>query len=205
MPAPWRSLIYRNVDSPFAYFDDYVPFPHMPMNTFGYDCRAPRIMGNWMVGLPAARKRPSIPEDGLPKRIATIVTYFDEFGVKQVVNGFNLSAWDDSPQPYVEVKPDDPRYADAVKQAQARLDEYHAGVRYNYCEDVLSPDIFDRAPETWPNGYRPARIDCWAKPPRSAQKFLQPAIGVPYTPFSPTIQRTRRRRGRRPEMGDRTS
>ena len=56
VPAPWRSLIYRNVDSPFAYFDDYVPFPHMPMNTFGFDCRAPRIMGDWMVGLPSVRK-----------------------------------------------------------------------------------------------------------------------------------------------------
>ena len=31
--APWRSLIYRNVDTPFTYFDDFVIFPHMPMNT----------------------------------------------------------------------------------------------------------------------------------------------------------------------------
>src|SRR6185369_4313976 len=53
VPAPWRSLIYRNVDTPYTYFDDYVPFPHMPMNTPGFDCRAPRIMGEWMVGLPA--------------------------------------------------------------------------------------------------------------------------------------------------------
>ena len=54
--APWRSLIYRNVDTPAAYFDDFVPFPHMPMNTAGFDCRAPRILGDWMVGLPSKRK-----------------------------------------------------------------------------------------------------------------------------------------------------
>ena len=28
----------------------------MPMNTAGFDCRAPRIMGDWMVGLPSVRK-----------------------------------------------------------------------------------------------------------------------------------------------------
>src|SRR5262249_19860808 len=67
--APWRSLIYRNVDSPFAYFDDSVPLPHMPMNTFGFDCRAPQIMSDWMVGLPGARKQPWIREDALPSYV----------------------------------------------------------------------------------------------------------------------------------------
>ena len=86
MPAPWRSLIYRNVDTPFPYFDDYVPFPHMPMNTPGFDCRAPRIMGDWMVGLPAdAQAARRFPEDALPAiehRPDAEETY------------------DDSPQPY---------------------------------------------------------------------------------------------------------
>src|SRR5262249_47559110 len=35
--APWRSLIYRNVDGPFAYVDDLAIYPHMPFNSAGYD------------------------------------------------------------------------------------------------------------------------------------------------------------------------
>ena len=68
VPAPWRSLVYRNVDTPFPYFDDYVPFPHMPMNTAGFDCRAPRIMGDWMVSIPAILKAQyqGISEDVIP-------------------------------------------------------------------------------------------------------------------------------------------
>ena len=196
VPAPWRSLIYRNVDSPFPYFDDYVPFPHMPMNTFSFDCRAPRIMGDWMVGLPAARKTPSISEDTLPRFIPTVVTYIDEFGIKQTVNTSSLADYDSAPQPYVEVKPTDKGYADALIQASARLDEYHAGVRYNYCEDVLSPDIYDPVvSEATPNGYRPApdRFLLGGTPPLDPTRpgeYVQPAIGVPYHshffPYDPT-------------------
>src|SRR5262245_21466661 len=196
VPAPWRSLIYRNVDSPFAYFDDYVPFPHMPMNTFGFDCRAPRIMGVWMVGLPAKRKR-EISEDVLPKRMPTMPTWVDEFGGRHTdMRDNEIGDYDKSPQPYIEVKPDDDGYADAVKKAEARLGEYHAGVRYNYCEDVLSPDIYDPViSEITPRGYRPApdRFLLGANPPLDPNRpgeFIQPAIGVPYHshffPYDPT-------------------
>ena len=51
--APWRSLVYRNVETPFDYFEDFLPFPHMPMHSPGYDCRAPKIIGDWMVSIPA--------------------------------------------------------------------------------------------------------------------------------------------------------
>ena len=40
--APWRSLIYRNVDTPFTYSDDFAIFPKMPRNAPGFDCRAPQ-------------------------------------------------------------------------------------------------------------------------------------------------------------------
>ena len=56
--APWRSLIYRNTDTPYDYFDDYAPFPHMPLNTSGYDCRVAQLMGDWMVSIPARIKDP---------------------------------------------------------------------------------------------------------------------------------------------------
>jgi len=187
--APWRSLIYRNVDSPFAYFDDYVPFPHMPMNTFGFDCRAPRIMGDWMVGLPAARKNPSIPEEALPvvSAIQVSYSYYDEFGVRHTFSGpvSTVSNYDNAPQPYVEVKPGDDGYEEAVQAGKDRLEKYHASVRYNYCENVLSPDIFDPVPPADVSGYRPSpdRYVFSSIPPldpRDPSNYVQPAIGVPY-------------------------
>ncbi len=190
VPAPWRSLIYRNVDAPFPYFDDYVPFPRMPMNTFGFDCRVPRIMGDWMVGLPAARKLPSIHEDALPVALP-----------QKNANDPLVYAptYDSSPQPYQMVTPDDPSYADALVAAQGRLDEYHGGVRYNYCETVLSPDIID--PITPPSSaqFKPNPIASnggylygGVPPldPRSPADYVQPALGVPYHshfyPYDPT-------------------
>jgi len=188
--APWRALIYRNVDTPFPYFDDYVPFPRMPMNTFGFDCRVPRIMGDWMVGLPAARLLPDIREDALPvalprKSEADPIVY--------------PPTYDASPQPYQPVMYDDPGYADALVAAQSRLDEYHGGVRYNYCETVLSPDILDpitpeSSPQFKPNpiasngGYVYGALP--PRDPRNPRDYLQPAIGVPYHshfyPYDPT-------------------
>src|SRR5580698_9268376 len=64
--APWRSLIYRNTDTPYDYFDDYAPFPHMPLNTSGYDCRVAKLMGDWMVSIPSKVKNPTMSETALP-------------------------------------------------------------------------------------------------------------------------------------------
>ena len=104
--APWRSLIYRNVDTPFTYSDHYAIFPHMPMDIPGFDCQAPRLLANWMVSIPAKRK-----------------------------NNLDADS-DTEPQPYREVKPGDPEYNDAVAEAEARLTKYQAGARYSYCPDT---------------------------------------------------------------------
>src|SRR5262245_40156787 len=165
VPAPWRSLIYRNVDTPTAYFDDFVPFPHMPMNTAGFDCRAPRIMGDWMIGLPSKRKlvhladligRPDVTapsEDALPTKTTEGVDS------RAPVLGALSTGYDDNPQPYFEVRPDSNLYDQALADARARLVEYHEGVRYPYCQDVISPDIFDpfvpQNTEFYPYPYHP--------------------------------------------------
>ena len=104
--APWRSLIYRNVDTPFIYAEDFVLFPHMPRNTAGHDCRAPRIVGDWMVSIPARRKNAKDPE------------------------------FDTEPQPFEELVPGDPYYGFAQDWAQERLREYRANGRYGFCPDV---------------------------------------------------------------------
>jgi len=118
--APWRSLIYRNVDTPFDYVDDFTIFPHMPLNTPGYDCRAARILGDWMVSIPATRVNGDTQEDA--------------------VTGNGV---DTAPQPYREVTPDDPLYPTAQSDAQERLDSYHAGHRYGFCPTTV--DIVDPA------------------------------------------------------------
>ncbi len=122
-PAPWRSLIYRNVDTPFSYADDFVIFPHMPMNSPGFDCRAPRLMAEWMVSIPARRVN-DINEDLVP-----------------TPDGQGM--FDSSVQPYREVKPDEPGYAQAVAAGLLRLSAYRIGPRYGYCPDTR--DIVDHA------------------------------------------------------------
>jgi mono/diheme cytochrome c family protein len=115
--APWRSLIYRNVASAFTYEDDLALFPHMPLNTPGFDPRAKQILSDWMVSIPAIRKDPEIPEYAFLGNFASGVGATSQFG----------PAPDKNPQPYVEVSPGDPRYADALAAAQARLQILHTG------------------------------------------------------------------------------
>jgi mono/diheme cytochrome c family protein len=121
--APWRSLIYRNVDTPFDYVDDETIFPHMPMNSAGYDCRAPHIMGDWMTSIPAKLMSPYLVES------------------ETIIKGGYPADTNTDAQPYVEVKPGQLGYQDAVTAAGLRMSAYHKGHRYDYCPD--STDILD--------------------------------------------------------------
>ena len=142
--APWRSLVYRNVDTPFTYSDHFTLFPHMPMHSPGTDCRAHRILGDWMVSIPAARKHPQIwefastPTDGQPCELGTSIRC------------------DTESQPYVEVKPGEAGFEAAQAEAATRLTMFHSGLpswfvpwsgpvvsRYDYCPD--NRDIVDRS------------------------------------------------------------
>jgi mono/diheme cytochrome c family protein len=152
--APWRSLIYRNVETPFSYADDFVIFPHMPMNSPGFDCRAPKLLGEWMVSIPA-------------RRISTV----DENAVP--IAGVTVKV-DDNPQPYVEVAPGDAGYDDAVRARDARLQQYRASPRYGFCPD--NRDIVDHDVT---NGLElvPAADPVYDR--IDPTKMLQPAMGVP--------------------------
>jgi len=155
IPAPWRSLVYRNVDTPFMYADDFVVYPHMPMNSAGFDCRAPHIMADWMVSIPAVRKMPQVDENAL----------------------YGNKAYDDSEQPYVEVPPTDPAYPDAQAAALARLDEYHKGGRYDFCPDTS--DIVDPAVVAAGGNDPIVPTSAPLYDPKNPSKLLQPDIGVP--------------------------
>lgn len=120
MNAPWRSLIYRNTQTPFTYEDAYTLYPHMPFNTAGHDCRAAQWLGEWMVSIPAVRKHPELSEN--------------DHALDQ----------DTEPQPYIEVLPSDAGYAAAVVAANKRLAIYKADPHYSTCpdtSDIVDPDV----------------------------------------------------------------
>ena len=129
--APWRSLIWRNTDTPFPYAEDYTIYPHMPMNTPGFDCRAPQILGDWMVSIPSVRKDSTLWEGPV------------EIPEDRVLAGIVAPGpADRQSQPYLEVKPDEPGYDKAVKAAKTRFDKWRNGRRYGRCPDTS--DIVDQ-------------------------------------------------------------
>jgi mono/diheme cytochrome c family protein len=143
--APWRSIIYRNIDAAFAYVDDIAIFPHMPFNTPGYDPRAKQILGDWMVSIPSVRKHPELPE----------YSYYT--GATSFLGGPKP---DTSEQPYVEVPPGAPGYEAAVVAANQRLQIFHSGINpavslqsadeggqvySRYLDPGLTKDILDPA------------------------------------------------------------
>ncbi|MBV9945890.1 MAG: hypothetical protein JOZ69_03480, partial [Myxococcales bacterium] len=139
--APWRSLVYRNVDTPFTYADDFALYPHMPMNTAGFDPRAKQILGDWMTSIPAARKRPEIPEYQQP---------YPDPRLDPSGNPTWPDYADDSPQPYVEVLQGAAGYDAAILAAQQRLAILHAGSRPGEKHDVDVPyrGRYDAVPDT---------------------------------------------------------
>ncbi|HVZ71343.1 MAG TPA: hypothetical protein VHJ20_03125 [Polyangia bacterium] len=169
--APWRSLIYRNTDTPYDYFDDFALFPHMPLNSPGYDCRAAKLMGDWMVSIPAVIIDPTKIEYAKP--IQTDPTH--------------PLAWppsaDSSAQPYREVVKGDKDYDAAVAAAKTRLDQYHtAGYRYDFCPNTYTDDIIDPVIEDEVAKNIPVATDTGPyTDPMDFHKVLMP----PITPFRP--------------------
>jgi mono/diheme cytochrome c family protein len=124
--APWRSLIYRNVDTPFTYEEDFSIYPHMPMNTSGYDCRARQLLGSWMASIPARLK--AWPGPQLP-------------GVGEV----ELEKKHPEAQPFVEVTPDDSDYERQRRIGETRVAHFRDSLRYSDCPDPIKVDIVDPA------------------------------------------------------------
>lgn len=134
--APWRSLIYRNVQTPFTYADDFTLYPHMPMNTASFDCRAQRILGDWMVSIPAVRKHPELHEDFYPIN-----------GLDPIFTGptSEVARTDREPQPYVEVGPGSPGYEKALAAAEQRLAAFRASTQYKTCiepVDIIDAEVY---------------------------------------------------------------
>ncbi|HEY8947045.1 MAG TPA: hypothetical protein VIM73_22530, partial [Polyangiaceae bacterium] len=118
--GPWRSLIWRNVYTPFTYEEDNTLFIHMPRNVAGFDCRAQKIMANWMLSIPSA---PKVPDDRLSPQ------------EKQR----------ELDQPVHEVFEKDlgaAKWVGALNMARKRLEDYAESVTGSWCPDA--EDIVDR-------------------------------------------------------------
>lgn len=187
--APWRSLIYRGVDTPFTYSDDLALIPHMPMHTQSFDCWAPQIVGDWMVSIPAKLNSTSLTEFEVLDTGAEASTTGNPACVSP----------DQSTQPYSEVKNITLAFDTATTLANQRRDKYHnspvatwfgyipptnanpnpqeplAPSRYNYCPDRY--DIFDPAVLKNPTK-QPVPVDGQVMDANNKQ-VLMPLEGVP--------------------------
>lgn len=112
--APWRSLLFRNVHTPFTYGHDGAIHPHMPLNVPGHDPRAAQIMGDWMLSIPAklkpgARNAQSFlghpPSDGNPAG---------------------------TDQPWEEVSSEDPAFREYEEAARLRVEAFHSASIWPY-------------------------------------------------------------------------
>jgi hypothetical protein len=123
--VPWRSLIYRNVQTAFTYADSLTLYPHMPFDTGGHDCRASQWLGAWMVSIPAVLKDKTLDEN--------------------FIGGLESAIYQDTqPQPYVEVLPGQDGYDAAVAAANTRLNTYLKDPEYSQCpdnSDIVDPDV----------------------------------------------------------------
>ncbi|NJK89426.1 MAG: hypothetical protein HC923_08465, partial [Myxococcales bacterium] len=124
LPAPWRSLIYRNVATPYTYADDNAIYPRMPFHMPGHDCRAPQILGEWMVSIPARLKNPNSYERAC----------FGPPG-NQRIEPDTLS------QPFQEVLQTDPDFFVEWTRAQSRLNTYRNDLHYADFDQDGRPDF----------------------------------------------------------------
>jgi mono/diheme cytochrome c family protein len=149
--APWRSLIYRNVDTPFSYSDDSTIFPHMPRDTPGFDCRAKQLLGVWMTSIPARLKVAPEPPPAGGRYKAKLL--FHEALCPEPLTADGACPGEQE-QPYEEISPDDPEYFAFLNEASSRVWDFKNRGRYQDCPDpdldIVDPVIEEGFAYTFP-------------------------------------------------------
>lgn len=112
--GPWRSLIWRNTYTPFTYNENGTLYIHMPRNAAGFDCRASKIMANWMLSIPS---QPSTQTDSREQPV-------QEVSASDPTEKF--------------------AYGQAVLAAKTRLTQYADSVTGGWCpedDDLVDPAV----------------------------------------------------------------
>lgn len=165
--GPWRSLIWRNVYTPFTYSEDGAIFIHMPRNVPGFDCRAQKIMADWMLSIPA---KDCAGLSGQPAQVCE----GKEAAKGPDDVGYNLD------QPYEEVLPSSPDYTRAVREGENRVEAYRNSVTGQHCpidtdivdaEVILSPKVLGLERKEYPSPQ-----DRFGVPPNSPRAVQDPNI-----------------------------
>lgn len=136
----WGSLIWRNVFTPMTYPDTNTLFIHMPRNVPGFDCRAHKIMANWMLSIPVDKAGLEVPpEDARFKRaVQTAEGKLRDY--LQSVTGQHCPVNDDIVDPRVLTSPRDPFTGVVEYPAPSDLGDMfgpgvnHAGFDPSYAE-----------------------------------------------------------------------
>ena len=118
----WRSLVWRNVYTPFTYNEDFTIFVHMPRNVAGYDCRAHNIMAEWMLSIPATPKTEPLPGCSI--------------GSSEIHCQHH--------QPMLEVRPGERGYPASAESARIRLETFRNSVTGQHCptdDDIVDPKV----------------------------------------------------------------
>jgi cytochrome c553 len=145
--GPWRSLIWRNVYTPFTYSEDGAIFIHMPRNVPGFDCRAQMIMAEWMLSIPA---KDCAGLQGLPAQVCE----GKQAAMGPDDTGYNLD------QPYEEVLPSGEGYTLALRDAENRVEAYRNSVTGQHCPSdtdivdaqvILSPKLLGLERKEYPS------------------------------------------------------
>jgi hypothetical protein len=86
-------------------------------------------------------------------------------------------------QPYREITPDSPKYADAVAAARDRIAQYHAGPRYDFCPSTYTDDIVDPVVQAEVDQHSYVEPDTgYFTDPNDPTKVVFPEIAVPVRP-----------------------
>lgn len=129
--APWRSSIYRSVDTPLTYVDDSAIFPHMPHHTPGYDRRARQLLGTWMVSVVS---RPKTAEHATAQSDA-----------EPVSSRQTRKESADEEQPFEEVSVGDDDYEYWRRAAEERVAAFSESPRYEAGPsselDIVDPSL----------------------------------------------------------------
>jgi mono/diheme cytochrome c family protein len=163
--SPNASLIYQRVSTPVTTVKKLDPYnvvvPHMPHNTPGHDCRAPRLVGRWIASIPIIKQGTGNPTDlqvqkALREAEARVVKFDSEFVCDPPAEVTWLEEDFTEPPEYKPRRQDWDTYVDPESPDPTMI----AGIPREYRDIRVDPEIAQLATTPYPYGYWDWKPDC---------------------------------------------